>query len=92
VRVSVIIPTLNEGERIRGLLRSLKEAPYPEKEIIVVDGGSTDGTVEIARGGGGHRPAGERLRSGGRGTPRTRGRRGGQGRGAGLSWMRTRRE
>jgi glycosyltransferase involved in cell wall biosynthesis len=49
VRVSVIIPTLNEGERIRGLLRSLKEAPYPEKEIIVVDGGSTDGTVEIAK-------------------------------------------
>jgi glycosyltransferase involved in cell wall biosynthesis len=49
VRVSVIIPTLNEGERIRGLLRSLKEAPYPEKEIIVVDGGSTDGTAEIAR-------------------------------------------
>lgn len=49
VKVSVIIPTLNEGERIRGLLRSLKEAPYPGKEIIVVDGGSTDGTVEIAK-------------------------------------------
>ncbi len=49
MRVSVIIPTLNEGERIRELLRSLKKAPYPDKEIIVVDGGSRDDTVEIAR-------------------------------------------
>ncbi|MEM2674669.1 MAG: glycosyltransferase [Candidatus Hadarchaeales archaeon] len=49
MKVSVIIPTLNEGERIRDLLRSLKEAPYPDKEIIVVDGGSKDDTVKIAR-------------------------------------------
>lgn len=49
MKVSVIIPTLNEGERIRSLLRSLKEAPYPDKEIIVVDGGSKDDTVKIAR-------------------------------------------
>lgn len=49
MKVSVIIPTLNEGERIRTLLRSLKKAPYPDKEIIVVDGGSRDNTVKIAK-------------------------------------------
>lgn len=47
-KVAVIIPTLNEGKTIGGLIKSLVKNQYPNKEIIVMDGGSTDSTVEIA--------------------------------------------
>jgi cellulose synthase/poly-beta-1,6-N-acetylglucosamine synthase-like glycosyltransferase len=40
-RVSVIIPVHNEGRRMGGLLRSLREQDYPA-EIIFVDDRSTD--------------------------------------------------
>jgi len=48
-RISVIIPTLNEASRVGGLVRSI-HAIDGGVEIVVVDGGSIDGTVEIARG------------------------------------------
>jgi len=47
--VSVIIPTLNEAGNILEELRTIdKELAYP-KEIIIVDGNSTDGTQEIVK-------------------------------------------
>jgi dolichol-phosphate hexosyltransferase len=47
--VSVIIPTLNEAGNIREALYTIdRELAYP-KEIIVVDGNSTDGTIEIVK-------------------------------------------
>lgn len=47
--VSVVIPTLNEAGNILEELRTIeKELTYP-KEIIVVDGDSTDGTKEILK-------------------------------------------
>src|SRR4030043_946899 len=47
--VSVVIPTLNEAGNILEALTTIqKELAYP-KEIIVVDGGSTDGTKEIVK-------------------------------------------
>ena len=48
-RISVIIPMLNEAENIGRLLQYLIDnAHYKNKlEIIVVDGGSTDNSVEI---------------------------------------------
>lgn len=45
---SIIVPTLNEAGTIRRTLAAL-EALAGEKEIIVVDGGSSDETVERAR-------------------------------------------
>ncbi|MBA7695509.1 hypothetical protein ES703_104137 [subsurface metagenome] len=48
-KVSIIIPALNEETTIGRLIESLNRDPYPNKEILVVDGGSTDGTVERAR-------------------------------------------
>ncbi|MBV7257724.1 TIGR04283 family arsenosugar biosynthesis glycosyltransferase [Pacificimonas sp. WHA3] len=42
--ISVIIPALDEADRIGDCLATLAGA-----EVIVADGGSTDGTVEIAR-------------------------------------------
>jgi glycosyltransferase involved in cell wall biosynthesis len=44
----VVIPTLNEESKIGELIQSLNDDEYPNKEIIVVDGGSKDKTVEIS--------------------------------------------
>jgi glycosyltransferase involved in cell wall biosynthesis len=47
--VSVVIPTLNEAGNILDVLTTIdEELAYP-KEIIVVDGDSTDGTKEIVK-------------------------------------------
>jgi len=46
--VSIIVPTLEEETNIRKCLESLIKIDYPKKEIIVIDGGSKDKTVEIA--------------------------------------------
>jgi len=47
--VSVVIPTLNEAGNILETVTSVhKEVAYP-KEIIIVDGNSTDGTKEIVK-------------------------------------------
>ena len=47
MRLSVIIPALNERERIAGVVERVAAAGVAE--IVVVDGGSEDGTPEIAR-------------------------------------------
>ncbi len=49
LKCSVIIPTLNEAPTIGGLVRSLVANAYPDRELIVVDAGSRDGTVDIAK-------------------------------------------
>lgn len=46
-RVSIIIPTLNDGEYISDALRSVFAQTYRDFETVVVDGGSDDGTWEI---------------------------------------------
>ena len=49
VYATVIIPALNEEDYIENCLRSLRDQTFRDFEIIVVDGGSTDRTVEISR-------------------------------------------
>jgi poly-beta-1,6 N-acetyl-D-glucosamine synthase len=44
--VSIIVPAYNEAEVISSSLSSLLELRYPYYEIIAVDDGSTDGTLE----------------------------------------------
>ncbi len=48
--LTVVIPTLNEAEAIGRVLDEVVEAGVPKDRILVVDGGSSDGTAEIARG------------------------------------------
>src|SRR3989344_3991542 len=45
---SIIIRTHNEEKHIGNLLRAIKEQEYKDYEVIVVDSGSTDGTLDIA--------------------------------------------
>jgi len=46
LKLSVVIPCFNEAATIDGILAAVRASPYPDKEIIVVDDGSTDGTRE----------------------------------------------
>ncbi len=47
--VSVIVPAYNEEKAIGKTAHALLELSYFNKEIIVVDDGSTDGTFEVAK-------------------------------------------
>lgn len=44
-RVSIVLPTLNEARNLEVLLPDLSEG----YEVVLVDGGSTDDTIEVAR-------------------------------------------
>jgi len=46
-KLSIIIPCYNERNTIEEVIRRVNDAPVPQKQIIVVDDGSTDGTREI---------------------------------------------
>ena len=47
--VSIVTPNLNQGQFIEATLESVAVQGYPAIEHIVVDGGSTDATIEILR-------------------------------------------
>ena len=48
-RLSIVIPTLNEAAGIVATLRSLAGVRGRGHEVIVVDGGSADGTADLSR-------------------------------------------
>ncbi len=45
--LTVIVPVFNEERTVDALLRRLCDGPYPDKEVIVVDDGSTDATPAL---------------------------------------------
>ena len=50
MKLSIIIPCYNEVDTIAAIVDAVRASPYPDKEIIVVDDFSRDGTRELLAG------------------------------------------
>jgi len=48
-RISIVMPTFNQAGFIERSLLSVLNQGYPDVELIVIDGGSTDATAEVVR-------------------------------------------
>ena len=46
MRFSIITVSYNPGEKLRGTLRSVAAQSFTDYEVIVKDGGSTDGSTD----------------------------------------------
>jgi glycosyltransferase involved in cell wall biosynthesis len=49
MKLSVVIPCYNERETILKIVEAVRNSPYDNKEIIIIDDCSTDGTKDLLR-------------------------------------------
>ena len=49
IRISIVIPSYQQAQFIEQTIDSVLSQQYPNVELIVIDGGSSDGTVDILK-------------------------------------------
>jgi glycosyltransferase involved in cell wall biosynthesis len=49
MKLSIVVPCYNEKKTIYAIVQAIKAAPFDDKEIIIVDDCSSDGTREVLR-------------------------------------------
>lgn len=48
-KITIVVPSFNQGKFIGATLKSIIDQQYPNMELIVVDGGSTDNTLAVIK-------------------------------------------
>lgn len=49
MKVSLILTSFNSRDLLRSTLENIEKQDYPKLEVIIKDGGSTDGTIDVIK-------------------------------------------